>query len=146
MPATVTEIDQGCSGWQFHQGPVDIETMPTMDNDTRADLPCAYDLLNVVAPLVVVRERIGIDLNLPAWSVRAQVDKRAVVLDVPGWIMAIVGHETGERLLPIRIIVEKISVETHAIGKQGGHGNAGQIREGGQVAGGKSHERWISQF
>ena len=59
-------------------------TMSTMDNHARGDLAFTQDLIDVVDALLVVRERIGIDLDLPAWALRAQVDKGAVILDVPG--------------------------------------------------------------
>ena len=31
IPTAIAEIDQGCGGWQFLQGPVDMGTMATMD-------------------------------------------------------------------------------------------------------------------
>ena len=64
IPATIAEIDQGGGGWQFLQCPVDMGTMATMDNHARGDLACTQDLINVGDPLLVVRERVGVDLNL----------------------------------------------------------------------------------
>ena len=71
IPAAIAEIDQGCGGWQFLQGPVDMGTMATMDYHARSDSALTQDLIDIVDPLFVVCERIGIDLNLPSWSLRA---------------------------------------------------------------------------
>jgi hypothetical protein len=74
------------------------------------------------------------------------VDKGAVILDVPGFITVIMSHETRKRLLPIVIVVEKIPVDTHTIGKQGGHGHAREIWEYRQVSVSDGCKRWIGQF
>src|SRR5262245_26786079 len=115
-------------------------TMATMDNHTRGDLARPQGLIDVVDPLLVVRERVGIDLNLPAGSLRTQVDKGAVILDVPRPIGVILGQKTVEGLLPIVIVVEKVPVDTDTIVKQSGHGHVGEVRERRQIGLGHGHE------
>src|SRR6516165_6842220 len=102
-------------------------TMATMDNHTRGDLARPQGLIDVGDPLLVVREPIGIDLNLPAESLRTQVDKGSVILDVPRPIGVILGQKTVEGLLPILIVVEKVPMDTDTLVKQGRHGYVGEV-------------------
>src|SRR5262245_57325524 len=115
-------------------------TVSTMHNHARGDLACTEDLINVVDALLVVCERVGIDLNLSAWVSRAQVDKGAVIFHVPGWITAVLGYETEERQLAIVIVVEKIPVDTHAVVEQGTNRYRCEVWQRGEIAGSNSQK------
>ena len=65
IATAITQIDQSCCRWHLLDGLRYIGTMPTMDNHAGSDFPLTQDLIDVGAPLLVLRELIGMNLDCP---------------------------------------------------------------------------------
>ena len=74
------------------------------------------------------------------------MDKGAVVLDLPGFIVVILGEEALERQFAVVIVVEEIFLDISLLLKESGYRNPGQSRERGQVRVRDRPERGIGKF
>ena len=74
------------------------------------------------------------------------MDKGAVILDLPGFIVLILCHEALERQLAVGIVVEEIFLDIGPLLKESGYRNPGQSRERRKVCICDRPERGIGEF
>ena len=74
------------------------------------------------------------------------MDKGAVILDLPGFIVLILCHEALERQLAVVIVVEEIFLDIGPLLKESGYRNPGQRRERRKVRVRDHPESRIGEF